>query len=169
PPGTVILKPKTPWWRSRRAVLPAILLLLPTWTIFQEKSSLLGLIKTRLNHGESPVPQVAIRDSKSGTLVAKLPGRGTVELLAVSDSGAAPNEWWLPDGTANPDTLYELVQTGKMNLDGWTNKDFVLHWRDLPAGASGPQIEFEGSGGTSSGSELLCDGKRSTNHLPIRA
>jgi predicted Ser/Thr protein kinase len=113
--------------------------------------------------------QIAALDRAKGTMAANLDPRGTVELLAVSDAGAAPNQWWTPDGTPIPDTLYELLQVGRVESDNWSNKNFVVRYRDLPADASGPQIQFELSGGSSSGGELLRDGKKFPGSLPVRA
>jgi predicted Ser/Thr protein kinase len=113
--------------------------------------------------------QIAALDRAKGTMSANLDPRGTVELLAVSDIGAAPNQWWTPDGAPIPDTLYELLQVSRVESDSWTNKNFVLRYRDLPNDASGPHIQFELSGGFGSGGELYRDGKKFPGGMPVRA
>jgi len=46
--GTAILSPRTPWWRSRPTVLTSLVLLLVTWTVFQEAVPI-NLLKRTLN------------------------------------------------------------------------------------------------------------------------
>src|SRR5436190_22804607 len=46
--GAAILNPKTRWWRSRRAVVSSVLLLLVTWAVFREGSFLPGLRKDKV-------------------------------------------------------------------------------------------------------------------------
>ena len=102
--------------------------------------------------------QVATRNPKTGALAGKV-GRSTVELLAVSDGNAAPNEWWTADGVAIPDTLYEVLHFGNAYHSGRTNKDFIFRWQELPDGASGPFFEFDEGGGGTGGGEVFRDGK----------
>jgi hypothetical protein len=113
--------------------------------------------------------QIAALDRATGTMSANLDPSGAVELLAVSDADAAPNEWWAPNGTPVPDTLYELLQVGRVESGAWTNKNFVLRYRNLPNDASGPQMQFELSGGSANGGELLRNGKRFSGSWPVRA
>ncbi len=150
------------WWWSRRPGVVVIGL------------ACVGLIAANIWRLEKSSPRVAVQqritapDAQTGTFLAKLPERGTVELLAVSDAGAAPNEWWLPNGTPIPDTLYEFAQIGNVNFNNWTNKDFVLRWRDLPSGADGPYVEFDPSGASSSGGKSWRDGKKFWGTWPVR-
>jgi predicted Ser/Thr protein kinase len=112
--------------------------------------------------------QIATRDGVSGTLVARLPMRGKVELLAVSDANAAPNAWWLPNGSPIADSLYELLSPGESNQTGYTNKNILFQWSDLPDGASGPMVEFEAGTGGGSGGEALRDGTVLKGAWPVR-
>lgn len=101
--------------------------------------------------------QIAVPND-TGVFLANLPLRGTVELLAVSDGSALANEWWLPDGTPIPDTLYDIVRPFQGNQSGRTNKNIILRWRDLPPGASGPMLHFDQDMGGSGGSDVMCNG-----------
>ncbi len=161
--GTVILQPGTPWWRRGRVVAASIAVVVVTWTVFQEQSSLLGLFKSGFNGakarlGGSTVAQVAMRTPGNGELVAKLPGGGRVELLAVSGERAAPEGRWRPDGsplTGAAFTLDSLVHVTGRNAT--TNLDFIFRLAELPPGADGAYIEFEGSDVNASGGEVLRD------------
>ena len=124
---------------------------------------------TSASGAASPPAQTAVTDVKSGALIAHLPGRGTAEVLAVSDSGAAPNEWWLPDGTAIPDSLYEVLQIGVCSSPGWTNKDLIVRLHDLPDDSDGPKLKFLPSGGFSAGGELMREGRVLDGGWPVRA
>ncbi|HTD86247.1 MAG TPA: serine/threonine-protein kinase, partial [Candidatus Binatia bacterium] len=57
--GAAILNPQTPWWRSRRAVMSSVLLLLVTWIIFREGSFLPGLRKDKVAPSTTNTPSVA--------------------------------------------------------------------------------------------------------------
>jgi len=152
-PASVILKP-TPLWRQRRLmVASAILLLVVTWTIFQEGDSLLGLIRRKSKHAEIlalPATTVATRDSDTGALKAVLPGGGTVELLAVSEENEAAtvnqflHSWWLPDGTPIPNVAYGVL---RYSFATPPHKSIILGWRGLPSGASGPSFDWNAERG----------------------
>jgi hypothetical protein len=116
-----------------------------------------GLAKKTTRPARAEV-QVAARNPQTGAFYGKI-GRHTVELLAVSDGHAAANAWWTPDGTAIPNTIYEIMRYGDSFSTGRTNKDFIFRWKDLPADASGPFVEFDGQGGSSGGGEVFRDGK----------
>src|SRR4029077_18580448 len=110
---------------------------------------------------------VATPDRAKGTLVAKLAPRGTVELVAVSEQGAAPNAWWNPQGEAVPNTLYEIVHPDRSKPTDRLNRNLLVRWRDLPSGASGPTVEFVNAYGGNGGRELLRDGKLLAGSLPL--
>ena len=151
------------WWWNRT---PAALLI---------GLASVGLIAAniwRLEKSAAPVrvqQRITAPDAKTGTFMAKLPDRGIVELLAVSGARAASNEWWLPNGTPIPDMPYEFDEIGNVDFNGWTNKDIVFRWSDLPADASGPYLEFEPSGAYSSGGKSWRDAKKSFGTRPVRA
>jgi hypothetical protein len=119
-------------------------------------------------HGRGTIPpapsrdlrsiQVAAHDRDQGRLVARWKPRGTVELLAIGDDGAAPNAWWNPQAEAIPGTLFEIVSLERAQETARVNRQFILRMRDLPSGADGPQVEFVGGYGGSSHS-VLRDGK----------
>jgi predicted Ser/Thr protein kinase len=103
--------------------------------------------------------QVAMQDRDQGRQVARLQPRGTVELLAIADDGAAPNAWWNAQGEAMPETLFEIVGYERAQDAAGVNRQMVVRVRDLPSGADGPNVEFVGGSGSSGGRMVLRDGK----------
>jgi hypothetical protein len=132
-----------------------------------------NLVMNRMENRTGKVParhQVAQFDEKSGALMVQLPRRGTVSLLAVADSGAAANAWWRPDGTAIPDTIFDVrAQSDQLNA-GFKNRDFIVRWKDLPSGAGGPWLRVEpAAGGSASGGGTVSrDGKELSNAWLVR-
>ncbi len=103
--------------------------------------------------------QVAMQDRDKGRQVARLQPRGTVELLAIADDGAAPNAWWNAQGEAMPETLFEVVDSERAQNATAVNRQIVVRIRDLPSGADGPEVEYVGAYGGSGGRSVLRDGK----------
>jgi len=100
---------------------------------------------------ENPAAQPARRNPETGILEAKLPIRGTAEVVAISDYDAPANEWWRPDGTPIPDTLLELgggISFAKPDLRSFKVRDMVVRCRDLPDGVSWPSLEIETARGS---------------------
>src|SRR5205085_1686926 len=52
------------------------------------------------------------------------------------------------------------LQIGQTEHTGHTNKDIIARWRDLPRGASGPDLEFEPSARVNGGGEVLRNGDK---------
>lgn len=104
--------------------------------------------------------QVAKLDAATGKMSVNLPGRGQVELLAVSYPDPAPNQWWRPDGTPITNELWQIENLGVYSYSNAivisTNRQLILRLWDLPEGASGPLFEFEPQGiGSISGGYVL--------------
>ncbi|HXG47411.1 MAG TPA: serine/threonine-protein kinase, partial [Methylomirabilota bacterium] len=102
--------------------------------------------------------QVATLDPEKGRLVARLQPRGTVELLAIAEIGAAANAWWNLRGAAMAETLFEAVNPQPAQDPARLNRHLVLRIRDLPSGASGPEMEIPGGYGGNSAQTVLRDG-----------
>jgi hypothetical protein len=107
--------------------------------------------------------QVAKLDSATGKMSVKLPGRGQVELLAVSYADPAPNQWWRPNGTPITNELWQIENPGVYSYSNAlvvsTNQQLILRLLDLPGDGGGPSFEYEpqGIGGISGGYVLKGD------------
>jgi tRNA A-37 threonylcarbamoyl transferase component Bud32 len=112
--------------------------------------------------------QSAERDARTGLMVASLPGRGRVELLAVGEAGAARNRWWRPDGTPASETHYELTDPAESWELGKVSKDLIFRLDDLPAGSDGPYFDAFPAAGAGSGGEVARDGRRLPGHVQAR-
>jgi serine/threonine protein kinase len=165
--GTVILPPKFQRHRGRFALL-AIPAFVVAWSLF-----VLHWLEPRLRLSggvQSVVAQVATRLMGTGELVAKLPGGGRVELLAVSGQAAGPGGWWLPDGRPLSGTTFAVGDlTHVRGASGTTNLDFIFRLAELPAGASAAYFEFEHSELNGGGGVVLRDGTRLEGAWPMRA
>ena len=157
PTGTVLLAHR-PWWRRRRVILPAIALLMAVWAVFQAKRLASGL-SGPVHRSGFEVAQVAKLDSKSGRLIAKLPGRGTVEILAIGETNAEPGGWWTPDGSVLKDADYEVPNPVQNSMTGYSSKDILVRVRDLPSGASSAGIRAGPEFGVASGAQVFRGGK----------
>jgi hypothetical protein len=157
--------PPAPWWRRRGPVAAAIVLLGVTWAF--QNSSLpwrLGLRTSRI------LAQKATRDATTGTLVAQLPGRGTVELLAIGETNAGPGAWWAADGSILTNMDYEVrnpIINGGTEA-GYFSRDVLLRIRNLPRGASMTGIQTGPESGVSIGEGVFRDGNPLDGALQAR-
>lgn len=103
--------------------------------------------------------QVAQRDARSGHLIAKLPGRGTVELLAVGEPDAALNGWWSAAGIPQSNALYEVRGGIENRSTGRVTKELLFRILDLPDGASSGRVEAEPECSGSSGGSVFENGR----------
>ena len=165
--GTVVLSGKRRPLHGRLALL-AIPVFVVAWSLFV--LHWLGP-RLRLSGGvQSVVAQVATRLMGTGELVAKLPGGGRVELLAVSGQAAGPGGWWLPDGRPLPNTTFGVSNlTHVTGAAGSTNLDFIFRLAELPAGASAAYFEFDHSELNGGGGVVLRDGTALEGAWPMRA
>jgi hypothetical protein len=131
-----------------------------------------GIINSRMRGGGfRAVPEVKAKsDPATGRPTAILPNGGSVEIVALSDAGAAPNNWWRPDGKPlTNETLY-LLAVGTVTRDTPTEqKDFVLRFRDLPVGASGPSFDFGPGVSWTGGGNVFADGAPQPGAWGVRA
>ena len=135
------------------------------WLVFQPNWLTAGP-RQRLG-APPPVESVAEPDLQTGAWVARLPGGGRVELLALSDAESAPDGWWRPDGAPASDLALEAETFALANPSAMLLKRFVLVLRELPGGASGPQAEFEPRAAFTSGGRVLRDGQREPGAWPF--
>ncbi|MCZ7635159.1 MAG: hypothetical protein M5U12_03335 [Verrucomicrobia bacterium] len=123
------------------------------WLVFQP-NWLTAELRGRL--GSPPlVDSFAASDPQTGAWVARLPGGGCVELVALSDPDSAPDGWWRPDGAPASGLSLEAETFALANPSTVLLKRFVLVLRDLPEGASGPQADFEPRAAFTSGGRVL--------------
>lgn len=157
--------PPAPWWRRRGTVAAAIALLGMLW-VFQQSSLpwRLGLRTARI------LTQQATRDGRTGTFIAQLPGRGTVELLAIGETNAGPGAWWAADGSILTNIDYEArnpIVNGAADA-GYFSRDVLLRIRNLPREASMTGIHTEPDSSISSGEGVFRDGKPLDGALQAR-
>lgn len=135
------------------------------WLVFQP-NWLTAELRQRLG-ASPPVDNFAEPDPQTGTWVARLPGGGRMELLALSDPESAPDGWWRPDGAPASDLSLEAETFALANPSTMLLKRFVLVLRDLPEGASGPQAEFEPRAAFTSGGRVLRGGQQEPGAWPF--
>lgn len=135
------------------------------WLVFQP-NWLTAELRGRL--GSPPlVDSFAASDPQTGAWVARLPGGGCVELVALSDPDSAPDGWWRPDGAPASGLSLEAETFALANPSTVLLKRFVLVLRDLPEGASGPQADFEPRAAFTSGGRVLRGGQREAGAWPF--
>jgi MFS family permease len=153
--------PKEWWWSTTRGGVTLAALCV----------AVIGLVAGRHSQpGDFKIPaqQVAQRDAQTGRLVAKLPGRGTVELLAIGEAHGPPNGWWAPDGTPLANVFYEVRAGVHKVMGNRVPKEFLFRATDLPDGASFVGIEADPVSGGGSGGEVFLDGRRIRGGWPAR-
>jgi hypothetical protein len=150
------------WWWSSKAGGAVLLILCLT---------VIGIAANRresLVRSGNLANQIAQRDAGQGRLIANLPGRGTVELLAVGERFGAVNGWWSADGTPLSSSLYE-VRGGLDNVLGnRVPKEILFRASNLPEGSSFAGMESDPMSGNGSGGEVFLDGQRVQGGWPAR-
>jgi len=133
PQGTVVLPPKRRWPGGEYLAFVSILVFVVAWSMF-----VLNWLQPVLRKHKGGPLIVAKLDSATGILRAEVPGRGTIELLGISETNAAPNQWWRPDGRVATNANYELHNLVESSRDSGQFRVFVFRAHDLPDGADGP-------------------------------
>jgi len=158
PQGTVILPGKR-WWQSAWFPYALIPLFTVGWTLFQVNWLTPQIRQWR----EKPtVAQVVESVASDGIFRASLPGGGQVELLALGKRGAAPNQWWRPDGALEAQALFEVHNAQGIETQGRALYDAILHWENLPTATDGPFLETYPGTFTASGGTVFKDGEMLT-------
>ncbi len=103
----------------------------------------------------STIQQKAKWNRESGIMVAELPSGGSLELVAVAEVGAAPNQWWRPDGTPAADLTLDLLNAVPPGREEGLNRNMVFRTRDLPEGADGVYFESNPQAMIGSGGEVF--------------
>jgi hypothetical protein len=170
PPAKVILPSSARRWViGRRVVFASILVL--AWCQFQF-TSLTPWLRARFADDHSPsgikVSQVAVRDAKTGTFVARLPKQGTIELLAVGETNSGPGAWWGADGAVLPNADYEVRNPVENSAASYVSKDVLLRIRNLPNGASMTGMHTEPHGSIASGAPAFRGGKPLSGAIQAR-
>jgi hypothetical protein len=159
------LSPRARWWLRCGKVAGFVGLCFIAWIWFQV-GWLTPWLSSRTGH--PAVAQVASRDASSGALLATLPNGGSMELLAICTAGAAPDEWWRPDGLRLAPTQFEIKTPGRMDVPGRAQKDLVFRFVNLPDNAVFPTFECNPSSGHSTGDTVRRDGQLLDGAWPIR-
>ena len=164
PEGTVILARRR--WRPGREhfALAAMLGLVIGFGCFE----VFRLRQRGAIASSESTAQVATLDRKTRALVAKLPGRSMVELLALSDFGAARDGWWHPDGTPVTNLTWGVGSLGNITAPNTRMKNLILRTKDLPYDALNPTVEFEHSAGHISGGKVDLNGQLLPDAWPFR-
>ena len=172
PNGTVILPSSARGWKTVRDWAVAIFFMILAWNAFITGwPKLIPLLRAWYGNRSSLVSQAATRDAATGALVAKLPGGSSIELLVLSEQAAAPDGWWLPDGTRLTNTRYEMRGPDVISpISGFAVKDILFRVIDVPRGANGPTIRFKSQVSSMRAGDLtvLSNGQTLTDAWPWR-
>ncbi|HAB18089.1 MAG TPA: serine/threonine-protein kinase [Verrucomicrobiota bacterium] len=163
PRSLVVPSARQGWRIGRRWTTVTFWVLL--WTGFQVHW-LMPWLRNRA--GESNPARVAVRDSSSGALVAKLPHGGTVELLAVAPADALPNQWWLPDGTPITNATFQVRGPADMMVAGAEKTELAFRVFGLTNQADSVQFDFSPTASVSTGGTILRDGMKLADGWPMR-
>lgn len=165
-PVNTTVPPAIPWWRSRRMILPLVVLLAGAWTVLQDPwmaprvKALLGLSTRR-------VSQLASINPENGALIARLPRGGTVELLALSDGKTSSNTWWRPNGSPFTSHRFDISDLAGIPLRDVSPRYLVFRGVGLPQDAGFPQHELEPVADSSSGGAVYRDGRPMMEAWPM--
>lgn len=149
PQGTVILAATPSPWGLFRIALAGVGALVVAMVALYFMRSVSGAKR----HGMA-VDQSVAWTPQTTQMVARLPDRGRVEVVAVGDTRG---RWWRPDGTSPADTTYE-IRNGPPNQSHGGN-DILLRLADLPEGTSGPWMETDPAAGSSGGGDVYVGGR----------
>ncbi len=155
--GTVILPPPKRFPYLRHQLVLAAVFLAVVGTHFLKLNVLNPMLGI-----QSPGALVqARRDPASGVMRVEVPGRGHLELLAVSRAGSAPNQWWRPDGRPATNASFEVHALGNVGRDAGPAHVFIVRALELPDGAEGPFLAASEPDATmTSGGTVFDKGKR---------
>ncbi|MBX3732973.1 MAG: serine/threonine protein kinase [Verrucomicrobiae bacterium] len=161
-----------PRWTQRRhhLILAGLIGLvgLVTGSFFLKTTVLDARLRGGLSRAATEIR--AERDPATGRPTARIPGGGIVEVVAISDAGAAPNAWWTPDGRPLTNAALRPGAIGTITHDApVTLKDFVVRFQDLPDGASGPHLDFGPGVSWTGGGEVFDGGHPLPGAWPVRA
>ena len=133
PSGTVVVPPSKAFrWQRGYAALIGLVVFVIGVQVLKTK------VLDRHNEGwdvKPPAVTQAARDPATGGLVASLPGGATVELVAVANPDAAPNQWWLPDGRPESNLAFRVYDPARTTRDVTVAKDVLFRLTNLPQGA----------------------------------
>ena len=164
--GTLIVNAPRGWrWPRGYAALVALFLFIVAVQAFKTH-----VLNPRLP-GWRPGPnaaQPALKNPVTGTLSASLPGGGTVELIAIANQDAAPNQWWRPDGQSLSNVTFELRNPISNDAPGRTSKDVLLRVSDLPEGSDGLFFESDPPASIGAGGHVFRQGKALPALRPAR-
>lgn len=166
PDGTEILPPRLPWLMRHWRPLLTAYLCIAGWIWFQR------FVLTPYLQSLTPKPSdafVASVEHDTGAWVAELPRGARVELLAISDADANPDQWWRPDGTPVTNATFEVKGPADMSAPGAQKKELAFRVAGIPANADPPLYDFTPSASISAGGSVLENGGSVTGGLPVRA
>jgi len=90
---------------------------------------------------------------------AVLPGGGQIQLIGLVESGAAPNQWWRPDGTPLENTYMELHDAVAPTGDAGRRAVYaVIRSQEVPQEVEGPFFAVLPDGSTGSGGQVVLNG-----------
>lgn len=133
----------------------------------------LGLVMAvnpgRFHKGDVPIrrSQVAVLDPESGQLVARLPGGGSIELLALGDGESRTNRWWRADGQLMQLGRIEITQMSGLPPQDDYPRSLVFRTLGLPPETGAPRLEADQAANCTAGGEVRRDGRLLPNALPV--
>jgi hypothetical protein len=112
--------------------------------------------------------RVAVRDSNTGALIAKIPGYGAIELLALGEPEADPHGWWTPDGAPIRTATFAVRDICPVRTNGVRVLDFVFQKRLENPQARNSLFEAPSAIEIGGGGQAYRDGKPIDGDWPVR-
>ncbi len=116
---------------------------------------------------DGAVAQLAKAVPASGTLAVTLTNGTTIELLALANGNAAPNQWWRPDGTPLPNTILDIQGPAEMQDNDRPHTKFAFKVNGSMRAMETASCEFEPSTGISAGGDVWQNGEKVAGGWPM--
>lgn len=111
--------------------------------------------------------QVAVMDPESGQLIARLPGGGSIELLALGDGESRTNCWWRADGRLIQPGRIEITQMSGLPPRDDYPRSLLFRTLGLPPESGAPRLEADPAANCTAGGQVRRDGRLLPNALPV--
>ncbi len=112
--------------------------------------------------------QSAVLNKSTGTMIAALPGGGTMELLGLGGSDPAPNQWWRPDGRPISNSTLEIQGPGAITAPNSHKNQLAFRIAGVPGGSGSLVHDFDPPASMSAGGQVLEAGRPIPDGWPMR-
>jgi len=162
--GLVLPSSQRRWKIGRRLIAASLAVL--AWLVF-ERNWLSPRLEKWLT--DRPELQAAVLDVATGTLVARLPGGGEVELLGLSRTGDAAGRWWRPDGRPMTNETLTIAGPADIATPGLEKRDLAFRIAGIPRERDSVIYDFAPAANVSDGGVVMRNGSELSGGWPIRA